>query len=216
MKLSAITHSKALLVEGQDEVNFFHAFLHHLGLIDVQVIEVGGKYSFQNEFPTFLALSGSERITAFAIIRDADLSHASTFSSIKNLLETFGQPCPTESGKFTDTPTKVGVFILPGNAETGMLESLCLQAVSDHPSMPCVEQFIYCLGETLERKKSETSDSTHIAYYPKNEEKAKMLAFLSTLYESTTSIGIAAQKGYWPFDHMALEELRNFLIGLAM
>ena len=83
MKLSAITHPKALLVEGQDEVNFFNALLQHMSIANVQIIEVGGKYSFQNEFPTFLALSGFEWITAFAIIRDADLSHSSTFDSIK-------------------------------------------------------------------------------------------------------------------------------------
>lgn len=66
MKLSTITHSKALLVEGKDEVNFFQAFLNHLSLRDVQIIEIGGKYRFQNEFPTFLALPEFERINVRA------------------------------------------------------------------------------------------------------------------------------------------------------
>lgn len=214
LKLSQITHDKVLLVEGQDEVNFFQALLNHLHLVSIQIIELGGKDRFHNEFPTFLALPGFEQLTAYAIIRDADSSHTSTLHSIKDLLQRNGQPCPANSGEFTTPPRKVGVFIIPGNTEQGMLESLCLRSVSEHPAMPCVESFMRCLDEMLEKRLGEVPINRQQAYYPKNEEKAKTLAFLSCMHEVTTSIGLAAQKGYWPFDHTALAELRNFLIGL--
>lgn len=212
----SISSRKILLVEGQDEIHFFHAFLKHLNIEGVQLLSVGGKHQFPVKFPVFLNAPGFEQLISYAIIRDADTSHISTFDSIKDLLNKHGQPLPSKSGEFTIAPpTKVGIFILPGNSEQGMLESLCLQTVADHPAMPCVESFMRCLDSTLQRKRSGGLKDDAKAFHPKNEEKARMLAFLSSLHETTTSIGLAAQKGYWQFDHIALEGLRNFLRNLA-
>lgn len=103
------------------------------------------------------------------------------------------------------------IFILPGNQQTGMLESLCLQTVTDHPVMICVESFMNCLREHLETKPEGDVKIRSKPYFPKNTEKARLLAFLAGLHESMTSVGVAAQKGYWPFDHEALSDLRDFL-----
>lgn len=136
--------------------------------------------------------------------------------SITGLLERHGQPCPKQHKDIVAIGSlKVGIFILPGNRETGMLESLCLQTVTNHPAMACVETFIDCLSERIEKKPaSEARDHSKI-YFPRNVEKAKLLAFLACLHEPTNSIGLAAQKGFWPFDHEALSDLCNFLKQLA-
>ena len=212
-----ITHDRVLLVEGQDEVKFFEMLLLHTGLHEqIQVIEVGGKDRFIKGFPAILLSPGFDRVRAYAIIRDADNNHSSTLDSVKGLLRKNGQPCPKQHRAFAVSDTlKVGIFILPGNQETGMLESLCLQTVVDHPAMACVDSLMACLPEHLEMKpESEARDSTK-PYHPKNTEKARLLAFLACLHEPTTSIGLAAQKGYWPFDHEALSDLCNFLKKLA-
>lgn len=212
-----ITHDRVLLVEGRDETNFFAAMLKHVGLDQrMQIIEIGGRDKFLNGFPAFLNLPGFDQVQAYGMIRDADTNHSSTFESIKGLLERHGQPCPKQHNAFAATDTlKTGVFILPGNQEMGMLESLCRQMVADHPAMACVETFIDCLSDRLERKPaSETRDHSKI-YFPKNIEKARLLAFLACLHEPTTSVGLAAQKGFWPFDHAALSDLRDFLQKLA-
>src|SRR5438128_6637595 len=88
---SSIIYNKILLVEGKDEVKFFEVFLNYLGLKGVQIIEVGGKDKFLDEFPAFLAFPGFEQVTSYAIIRDADASHTFTFESIRRLLEKYGQ-----------------------------------------------------------------------------------------------------------------------------
>ncbi len=211
-QLTEITQEKVILVEGEDEVNFFEALLNHLGLANIQIIQVGGKDQFRVEFPTFLTLPNINKVTAYAIIRDADTSDKATFESIRKLLYEKLQPCPQQQGQFASSASlKVGVFITPGNAETGMLENLCLQTVVDHPIIPCVESFMNCLKGKIERKKPEELRDEGKAYYPKNEHKAKVQAFLAGMYETTVSLGLAAKKGYWPFDHMALANLRNFL-----
>ena len=53
-----------------------------------------------------------------------------------------------------------------------------------------------CLGNVVEKKVPDELKEPGKAYHPKNEDKAKMLVFLAGLYETTTSIGLAAQKGY--------------------
>jgi len=212
-----ITRDKILLVEGQDEVKFFETLLLHIGLREqIQVIEVGGRDRFIRGFPAFLLRPDFDQVLAYAIIRDADNNHSYTFDSIKGLLERHGQPCPKQHKEFASIDTlKVGIFVIPGNQETGMLESLCLQTVANHPAMACVDSLMACLPEHLEMKpESEARDSSR-PYHPKNTEKARLLAFLACLHEPTTSIGLAAQKGYWPFDHEALSDLCNFLKKLA-
>lgn len=213
---SIITDAKFLLVEGQDEVKFFEALLKHLNLKGIQIYEVGGKDNLHKKFPAFLRDPHIYQVTAYAIIRDADANRASAFESIKRLLQSQGQPCPATWNDFAVTDSlKVGIFIMPGNAETGMLESLCLQTIANHPIMPCVESFMQCLEDNLERKLTDEPKDRGKAYYPKNEEKARMHIFLSARHEVTTSIGLAAQRGYWSFDHEALADLRSFLQQLA-
>jgi len=212
-----ITRDKILLVEGQDEVKFFETLLLHIGLREqIQVIEVGGKDRFIRVFPVVLLRPDFDQVRAYGIIRDADTNHSATLDSIRGLLQKHNQPCPEHDRIFAATDKlKVGIFILPGNQETGMIESLCLQTVANHPAMACVDSLMACLPEHLEMKpESEARDSTK-PYHPKNTEKARLLAFLACLHEPTTSIGLAAQKGYWPFDHEALSDLCNFLKKLA-
>lgn len=209
-----ITSSRVILVEGPDEVNFFEALFRHISMQGIQIINVEGKDNFPAKFSIFLKHPDFRLVHGYALIRDADTSHAATFNSLKSLLQNHGQPCPQASGNFSITDMlKVGIFIMPGNKETGMLESLCLQTVVDHPVMHCVNNYMDCLDQKLVRKTHETEGT--LAYYPKNEEKAKILAFLAGMYEVTHSLGVAALKGYWPFDHEALSELREFLKKLA-
>lgn len=205
-----------LLVEGQDEVRFFDAFLRHLGLTEVQVVEVGGKDKFLQEFPAFLNDPGFSSIRSYAIIRDADRDASKTFQSICGLLGKYDHPVPRRSGQFESRGSqKVGVFVIPGNREEGILEDLCLQTVQDHPAVSCVDRFIECLGSVLEKKVAGQPVVEGKAYFPKNESKARVLAFLAGMHKTVNKLGEAADQGCWQFDHPALDELRAFLQELS-
>src|SRR3954453_9836248 len=108
---SRLTRTKALLVEGKDECNFFEAFFDHLKITDVEVRQVFGKDRFPIGFEAFLNDPGFDRLTAYAIIRDADKSRDRTFQSVADLLKRKGQPFPGRIGEFVKSgPRKVGVF----------------------------------------------------------------------------------------------------------
>jgi hypothetical protein len=151
-------------------------------------------------------------------VRDAEASLKETFESIAGVLKKHGEPCPRSNKGFAHKPNhprKVGIFVLPGDADQGMLEDLCLCTVQDHPAMPCVSAFMDCIGKALPRKPLETAVAESRSYYPKNPSKATALAFLAAMHEEVHRVGEAAEKHYWDFDHPRLRALRDFLREMA-
>ncbi len=208
------TEPKVLLVEGKDEENFFKALLKHWAISGVRVSNVNGKDKFPIELEAFLLTYGSQ-VHAYGIIRDADRSREDAFKSVVNLLKRRGELYPKKIGAYGENEIrKVGVFIMPGNQEEGMLEDLCLQTVADHPVMACTEQYFSCLRATLDPISPSQPKKQGSHYYPKNQSKAKALAFLAGNHETFTSVGVAALNGCWNFDHSALTDLKSFLQGL--
>ena len=82
-----------------------------------------------------------------------------------------------------------------------MLETLCLQAVSGDPAMPCVRQYFECLqgkGVSL----------------PRNLPKARLHTFLSSRETPDLLLGQAAREGYFLWDNPAFDQLKEFLRAL--
>ena len=93
------------------------------------------------------------------------------------------------------------VLILPDDTEPGMIETLLCQAVADQPVNRCIDEFFDCV---------DTLTETNI----RRPDKARAQAYLATLPEPQVSVGVAAQKGYWPLDHAAFAGVRDFLRAL--
>ena len=205
-----------LLVEGQDEVRFFGALLGHMSIDSFQIRDLAGKDHLPKEFPAvYLDL---DRVRAYAIVRDAEGSLENTFKSIAGVLKKHGEPCPRRNKSFATkagNPRKVGVFVLPGDADQGMLEDLFLCTVEDHPAMPCVRAFMDCIGKALPRKPLKTAVAESRSYYPKNPSKATALAFLAAMHEEVHRVGEAAEQHCWDLDHPRLRALRDFLREMA-
>ena len=199
--MAEVIHQKKLIaVEGQDEVNFFNALLRYLGIADFDVREVGGKLQFKNKLPALVRVSGFSDVEVLAIIRDADNNAEAAFKSIGDIMKKERLKPPNQVNQFSDGSPKIGIFIMPGNSDTGMLEDLCLKTVEHHPSMHCVEPFIDCISE-LENP-------------PNNITKAKAQAFLAAMPKLANSVGVGAQKGYWNFNSEELTDLKSFINNL--
>ncbi|MFQ6120356.1 MAG: DUF3226 domain-containing protein [Methanosarcinales archaeon] len=192
-----IRQKKVLAVEGKDEVNFFDALLKYVEITDIEIRDVGGKNQFKNKLPALVKTSGFSEVEVFAVVRDADEDANASFRSIKNILKKEGLKPPTQMNKFSDGKPIVGIYIMPGNSDRGMLEDLCLRTVENHPAMECVSSFIDCVSR-LENP-------------PNNLAKAKAHAFLAAMPELANSVGIGAKKGYWDFDSDELTDLKSFL-----
>jgi hypothetical protein len=117
-----------------------------------------------------------------------------------------------------------------------MLEDLCLESVSEDPAMLCVDEYFRCLEERLEMLPRNPSkarvrgflasmewlEEAHFEYLqrrlgeylpelPDAPSVAKTHTFLASRYKPDLDMGIAAQAGYWRFDHPAFEQAKRFL-----
>ena len=208
---SRITNAHALLVEGKDEDNFFKALVKHLSISDVLTIPVGGIRQFPTKYPAALLLPGfRESVKSYAIIRDADRDAEATFQSVKGLIGKYRQPCPQTRGAYAPGPPKVGVYIMPGNAATGMLENLCMDTVEGHPIIGCVNTFMTGINNLVQWIDPATVDKP-----PNNPHKARAKCFLAGNERDLPSIGVAAQAGVWNFDHESMRSLREFISQLV-
>ncbi|NUM37239.1 MAG: hypothetical protein HUU50_22065 [Candidatus Brocadiae bacterium] len=198
--LNIIREKRLLLVEGLDEKNFFQAFLKHLQISYVQIESVGGKDQFANRFPRILKVPGFSQVEFLAVIRDADQDAQAAFQSIVYSLKKYDLPAPENPEQFIQARPSVGIFIMPGSSEQGMLEDLCLKTVAKHPAMKCVDQFSNCME--------------HLPDPPKVMAKARAHAFLSAMPKLIESVGRAAESNYWDFHSEELANLQKFLIEL--
>lgn len=197
LKPREITREKLLLVEGKDEVNFFEALLEQSGIEGFEIIDVGGKRNFAKELKMLALLTGFEKVKTLIIVRDADDNADDAFASARSALHSihFHTPnCQNELREYEGR--KVGIYIMPGNFENGMLEDLCMSSVADQPVISCIESFFECIKQK--------------GCIPKNLSKAKAHVFLASQSELVTSIGVAAKKGYWNFSHPSLQALTHF------
>ena len=179
-----IDKSGLILVEGKDEINFFKALLKKLNKdTNVQIIDVGGKTNFKFELPAVLNATGfSENVKSLVIVRDADKNFDDAFKSIQGVLKKNNMSPPFKCNKFTNGDPKVGIYIMPGDSENGMLEDLCLKTQEANPIMKCVDSFFNCL-------------STMPIKQPKNLSKAKSQVFLSAMPDIMPSVGLGALNG---------------------
>jgi len=198
-----IESTRLLAVEGKDECNFFAALLKHIALGDVQMVDIGGKEKFQIEFPLLYNLEDFEGVDRLGFIRDAESQPAqSAFASICDLLRKLRMPIPKARNEIkNDEHPHIGIFIMPDNFGTGMLENLCLKTVESLPQYHCVEEYISCV-------------SHHQSIGEKsifNESKARVQTYLASCSPIANSLGIGAQKGYWDFNHPCLNDIKRFL-----
>ena len=193
-----IQQKKILAVEGDDEINFFEALFRYLGITNVEIYQVGGKDQFKNKLPALVRTTGFlVNVEIFAVIRDANGDAKAAFNSIKDMLKKQNLNPPDRVNKFSESVLKIGVFIMPGRSEEGMLEDLCLSTVKDNPIMQCVDDYINCINKLGE--------------YPKNLAKTKTQSFLAAMPKIAKSVGLGAQMGYWNFDSEVLVELKLFI-----
>ncbi|MYD87958.1 MAG: hypothetical protein F4018_15435 [Acidobacteria bacterium] len=203
-----------LLVEGKDPENFFEKFITRLELKGTQVQNFRGVDELKGFLEGFVVAPGFGQVKSIGIVRDAERrmdrvervetqpsSAASAFQSVQSSLRNVGLPVPNRPTEEAGTEPAVSVFILPGNEDDGMLETLLCRTFAETDMDRCVDGFFQCVAESGSR-----------IHRP---DKARARAYLTTMPHPHVSVGVAAQKGYWDFDHEALDGVRRFLMALA-
>ncbi len=188
-----------ILVEGKDEEKFIEEIIRSIEVnAAVDIREVGGKDQFKSKLGVLTKSTDWSRVTKLGIIRDADEDYIATLQSIRDALAAANLPVPGNRLQFTDdSRPRVGIFIMPDNANAGMLEDLCLRSVSAENLFRCVENFWDCISRN--------------GQVPNNKSKSQIHTYLSAMLEPCPQIGIAAKKGYWDFEAPEFMDLVNFI-----
>ena len=190
-----------LLVEGLDDVKFFGTMLDHLSITGVQILNLQGVSRLRNALASVKQTPGFRKIRKIGIIRDADISEKSAHQSVKFALLNAGFYQHNTLDASAKSVPEISVFILSRKDGVGMLESLICETLSGKEVWRCVEEFIEC--------------SRHLSdLQTMKVDKSRVNAYLSTTESPNVSIGDAASKRYWNYDHPSLESLRSFLYGL--
>ncbi len=199
-----IKADRLLLVEGNDDQNFFQKLIEDIGLDGIQIISMKGKENFGiPNLKSIINTPGFREVKSLGIVLDADENANNTFSSICTVLRECGLPVPAQPMQIISASLKVGVLVIPPGVAKGEIEDLCLAAIKEYNELECIENYFSCLKEKLPLDK-----------FPKDLSKAKVQAFLASREESVPHLGVAAQKGFFPLDHNIFEDIKIFLRSL--
>jgi hypothetical protein len=201
--------SDLLLVhEGTGDLNVLGALMRHAAVEGFQPFELEGPDSKKlRKFFKALAMSPHFRnpvpgyghpVRGLAVILDADANATATFQRVRDALAAANLPTPAAPGEVLDGAPRIGVFLVPDNAAPGKIETLCLRSVESDPAWGCLETFFQCVTQKGGK-------------LPANMDKARAQAFLSTRPNPALPVGLAADEGYWNFDHAAFAPLIAFL-----
>jgi hypothetical protein len=197
----SITHPIQLAVEGSSDLNFFIALLRRMNIIDqIQIQDYEGKDNLEDFLLALKDTGDFNTVISIGVVRDADADPSAAFNSVCSALRDAELYQPSQPEKFEGTNPRIGVLILPNANECGMLETLCLQSVSNDPSVKCIDDYFDCLKK--------------VGFSPKIMDKAKIQAFLASRERTIWLLGVAAQCGYWQWDSPAFEHVKLFLNSL--
>lgn len=200
----SVTLSKILFVEGDTPMHFFEALLRYLALHNqIEIRNFRGVGDFKTFLINLTNTAEFQRLAAsVGVVRDAeDKPAAIARQSVEDALKAAGlTPQRTP-------PIQTSIFILPDNANPGMIETLCMEAVKTEPALAdahrCVEDFFTCL----------TRSNVALPALPvltKNQAQA----YLATRPEVQMFPGIAAYRDYWPWTATVFQPLIQFLKAL--
>lgn len=190
-----------LLVEGNDYRNFFEAFKEHIGIPQMQIMNFGSVTQLSNFLSALVKSQQFARVRRLGIARDAEHSARSAFQSVCSSLGKANLVLPDTAGIVADGCPSVSVLVVPDDG-AGMLETVLAGSFAGTPEDDCIDRFFECVypnGRKMQRRP----------------EKARTTAYLATTPHPHVSVGVAAKKRIWDFDHDAFRKIREFLSRLG-
>ena len=82
-----------LIVEGNDQRNFFEAFTSHLSITNVQIQDFGGVSQLRDFLEGLVSATGFQTVQSLGIVRDAETSSERAFQSVQSSLERAKAAC---------------------------------------------------------------------------------------------------------------------------
>lgn len=210
-----------VLCEGKEDRLVFEKVASIAGLKGMAFEDYGGKDNLRNELtrikdrPEFTR----KQFRIIAVTRDADDSHDRAWQSLCGSIRAgFGielsQPGSMvqlpDPDYVSDPKVSVTAWVLPGDGSPGMIESLCLQSVSDRPAYRCLSDYAQCLEALLPEEAGALESS---GLHPKARFHAWVVS-QTDFKDKDYNISTAVEEDRLEWNHPAFDGLRTFLRGL--
>ena len=193
---SAIKSKTLLLVEGNDHRNFFEAFRDRLAIPEMQIENYGGVSELSGVLAAYASSREFGAVRNLGVVRDAEGSAESASQSVRSALGKANLPLPEDTGATSAGDPVTSVLVMPDDGP-GMLETVLARSFEGTREDGCIERFFECV----------TADGRSI----RRPEKARAFAYLVTTEAPHVSVGVAAKRGVWDFEHAAFAKVREFL-----
>lgn len=192
-------------VEGKTDKRFFDWMAGKLDLSHgILVWQYDGVSNLKPKIKALTKTEGFRMVAALGVVMDADDHPDRQYQRICGALCEAGLSLSRDKLVPVEEGPMLFMLILPGKNEQGAIEAVCLKSVQGDPLMPCVERFSRCVEEEWG-----ASPEARLG-------KMRLQAFLATREDDPElRLGEAAEKGVWPFDHPAFDEIRAFLKNLC-
>lgn len=195
-----------LLVEGKDDEHVIYALCEKFEVPETfQVIDSKGIENLFSQIPVRL----KSEINSLGIIIDADSDIKSRYIRLKQIFEPIGFNLPEDMPKngliiSNQEEIKIGIWIMPNNQISGMLEDFISFLVSDDDKlMPIVD-------ETLNKIENDTLNK----YKQIHKSKARINTWLAWQEDPGTPMGLSITKKYLTTEKETCMILINWLNNL--
>lgn len=176
-----------LLCEGEQDRSFFRKLIEARNLPSYEVItprldqDPGGVRGFASRLRALRVESCFADVKGLLVMVDNDLDPRAAFALARRQMVEAGYPAPEGPFQLAGDDAGVSVMVgaLPGESESGRLETLCIEAFSSlHPEIAeCVRQLCACAGT---------------ASWPQHKlEKMQMRAMLATCCKDDPNTSLA-------------------------
>ncbi len=197
-----LTKPKLLIVEGDDDKDYFVCLAKHLKLNDdIEIVSLKGIDNLKSKLKAIIETAkGLDTLVSIGIICDADTNSQRAFGKITLALQDQRLPIPKEAMKKSDGKPSIQIMLLPDNHHEGALEDLCLNSL-DESSQECIERYLTCMKKAKQ-------------YKSKNEAKSKIYAYIAAQGNPRMTLGCSAHENCWDFNHPAFSQIIQFLRSL--
>ena len=190
-----------LVVEGYSDLLFYAEVLETVGKHpQVFIKELGGKVELAKKLETFVNPALLAKKDAIGFILDADTNPAATRSQMEQLLSKITNQAVFD-GSWTAGNPRIGLFIVPGGADQGEIESLVWKSWGNDPAnaghKECIEDYVNCMASKGAQ-----------AHSP---DKGLIGALLAIQSDEDPRLGPGARTNVFDLQRPELKALRDFL-----
>lgn len=190
---------KIVLCEGNEDLLVVRGICSASGITGLTIEHCAGRNNLEKylrEMPKRPEFTRGE-VESLLVLIDAETNAEAAWQKIQNAVRLgFGLQLQ-HLGEFAGEQPRIAGFVIAGPDGKGMLEDLCLDAVSEQPGYVCLQNYFLCLTEHTPVKE----------YHA----KAKFRAWMASQKEYELGVSLAAGKGYIPWESPSFDRVRLFL-----